>query len=79
MSNEVEVNALGVRLEKVWLEPWAREYDLSPGSQMTIVARSEQEGELEVVAYERGTAAYGWAGSWVEVHRDGELLDECLP
>src|SRR5262249_23002021 len=33
-------------------------------------------GQLEVVEYERGTAAYGWAGSWIEVHQNGELLDE---
>lgn len=61
---------------KLWLEPWAAEFLLAPGDSLTIVGRSEQAGRFEIVEYEDGTAAYGWAGACVRVLRGNDLLDE---
>lgn len=52
---------------RVWIEPWADERTFSPGTVVTMRARSPREGRIEVVEGRDATWVYGWPGSTLEV------------
>jgi hypothetical protein len=56
---------------KVTVEPWADEYLLSTGEQLTLTFQGDSEGAPIVVHSASGLTVYGWPGSTVAVSRDG--------
>jgi hypothetical protein len=66
----------GTERLKLWVEPWAAEYDLPAGEALTIVGQSEQDGQFEIAKYDRGVAAYGWAGASITVRKGDNVIDE---
>jgi hypothetical protein len=61
---------------KLWVEPWAAEYELPVGESLTVVGQSEQDGQIEIAEYDRGVATYGWAGASIIVRKGDAVIDE---
>ncbi|GDX97078.1 hypothetical protein LBMAG47_27430 [Planctomycetia bacterium] len=61
---------------EVWFEPWGMSHSLLAGESFRVVGRSDQPGELEVVAADGAVAVYAWPGSTVMVYKGDTLVDD---
>lgn len=68
------VNDLGMEVT-FHLEPWGRQYPMSPGEAFTVVGQGPPDGDLELRIEPNAIIVWGWGGSVVTVFRDGEELD----
>jgi hypothetical protein len=62
---------------KVWLEPYAIEFEIEPGHTLKVSADSEEEGSFEIERHEPMESGYsftvwGWFGANLLVH-DNDL------
>jgi hypothetical protein len=60
----------------VWIEPWARDYELKPGETLRVVGRSVKDGRLEVVEYIDRIGVYEWPRASMHIFRGDELVEE---
>ena len=58
------------------LEPWGELYDMPPDAIFEVVGRGPEGDSLELEVSSDAITVYGWAGSIVEVFRDGAVLEE---
>lgn len=68
-------NPSGHDLEVI-IEPWGMDYTLRAGAGFTIIARSEQVGELEMDGDSTCVVVWVWPGSTCELYQDGELIQD---
>lgn len=52
---------------RLWIEPWADEREVPPGSVVTLRAKSPHGGRIETVEAADAIWIYGWPGSTLEV------------
>jgi hypothetical protein len=61
----------------VCFEPWATILDLFPAQSINVIARSNSEGQLDVVDEDDRITIYAWPGCTLKVFSGDELLLEC--
>lgn len=62
---------------EVWFEPWGQVHLLQPNQSFRLVARSRQEGRVEVVTSENGAAVvFACSGSTLRVFQEDLLIDD---
>lgn len=54
----------------VWIEPWAEEFQIPPGSEAVFIAESSCEGRLEVLE-EGQISVFAWSGANMTIEIEG--------
>jgi hypothetical protein len=65
------------RTVQTCFEPWAAMCDLLPGRSIRVIAKSNLEGQLDVVHEDDRITIYAWPGCTLMVFSGDELLLEC--
>jgi len=68
---ETRIRLTITRSMRIRLEPWADEFECPAGAKLEVVARGPSGDTLEFEADGDSITIYGWAGSIVDVLRDG--------
>ena len=58
------------------IEPWGEIYEMPPESEFAIIGRGPEGDSLTFEVGDDAITVYGWAGSVVEVLRDGAPLGQ---
>jgi hypothetical protein len=73
-ESKIIISNSSTRPKKIYLEPWAEEFEMSSGKTFELFAKAEEEGNFEVEFNDDNITVYLWPGSTVKVYCEGEEL-----
>jgi hypothetical protein len=61
---------------RLWIEPWAEEFILDPGTELGVEFDGPQQGEVVAIYLQGGIQMYGFNRSKAVVKRAGQVIWE---
>ena len=73
-KSSIQITNSSHKAKKLFLEPWAEEFEMASGKTFDFVAEAEQEGNFEIEFGDSEIGVFAWSTSTVKVFCDGKEL-----